>query len=330
MMKLVYFLFVVILLVNFSACTIEEAKPSKFQELIIASDCLEPKDTILFQRFSKSREIRLKIWHMSADSIHKHLDKEGLNTRIDAVILFSSYNMYQLDKKNHLQKISDVNIAANLLEKFRAPSGKWVGLGIDPIIFVTLNDTSGKLRTYSDLLKNEKWCSDLNGKSEWYPFYAPIVQKMDPQKDYNALDWIKSFTGNKSKSVSYPDSLTNCNNLLTRYSMFHKNQSLKKSHFKKGKLIYPNQRTGGSFYNMICFGIIKQAKNYTNALTFFEYLMDEKVNKRLNNYWRTFPVITSEESSFSYQNVRFKKYRTPPMQLTPYYQRVENILNRIE
>lgn len=330
MIKSLQVLFGVILLISFYACNMEEARPAKTQKLLIVSDCLEAKDTLFFSDFIYKNGIKIKILHLSADDLEKVLIKEGVNTEIDLIILSSMFDMSEFEKKNLLQRIHKGEVPINLPKRYVANSKKWAGIGIDPYVLITLKDSTGKIRTYKDLTKTSKWCSTLKSKSDWYPFYAPIVKRMDPKKEYNSLDWIKHFQSNDLGILKEKDSVSQCDILLSRYSVFRTDSIIQKTRFKKGKLIFPNQRTGGSYYNMYCFGIVSQARNYQNALSFFDYLMKESVNKRINNKWKTFPIITNNESPYFYQNIRYKKYGITPIQFIDYYNRVRKVQEMIK
>lgn len=267
---------------------------------------------------------------MTADSLRKRLHSEKLNTEIDAVILASPYDMVHLEKSDFIQHLSEDKIPDNLPTKFISRSRKWIGLGCDPYVIVSVQDTLKKVKTYKNLAESTKWCTNLASNSEWYPFYSAIVNRINSTSKYNALDWIRNFNDNKLAVLQENDSTSACSILLTSYSKFRKSPTVLNSQFKKGKLIFPNQRTGGSYYSMPTFAVIKQARNFSNAVKFLDYLTIETVNKRLNFNWLIFPIISSKESSFSYQNSRFKKYTISPVRLTENYERINNILNTID
>lgn len=330
MLKRIHFVLFIILLVGISSCKVDKARPFKKQYLIIASDCLSIKDTILFRSFKTLNGIRIRILPMTADSLRKRLHSEKLNTEIDAVILASPYDMVHLEKSDFIQHLSEDKIPDNLPTKFISRSRKWIGLGCDPYVIVSVQDTLKKVKTYKNLAESTKWCTNLASNSEWYPFYSAIVNRINSTSKYNALDWIRNFNDNKLAVLQENDSTSACSILLTSYSKFRKSPTVLNSQFKKGKLIFPNQRTGGSYYSMPTFAVIKQARNFSNAVKFLDYLTIETVNKRLNFNWLIFPIISSKESSFSYQNTRFKKYSISPVRLTENYERINNILNTID
>lgn len=308
------------LICSFSACTIEEARPSKKQEIVIASDCLESKDATLFESFEKSFGIHVKIQHFSADSLQQLLMEEGVETEIDAVILASIYSMNQLDKSKLLHVIPNKKFPEQLEKNYRSKKSTWTGIGIDPYVIAVPTNSSYKIADYKDLLDNSNTFYSLPSPDFWFPFYASIIYGMDTKDKGNSIDWLKKMKKNSQEYISMNDTIASNSIILSSYSEFNRNKS------KELKVIFPNQSIGGSYYNMSCFGIVNQARNYENAITFFDYLLNESVNKRLNNHWKKFPVITSKKSFYSYQNSSFKKSETSPIFLTYYYNRILKII----
>jgi ABC-type Fe3+ transport system substrate-binding protein len=318
------------MIVSLTACNLEKARPNKNQYLIIASDCLESKDANLFKNFYKLEGIKVRIIHLSADSIKYRLRSEGINCDVDAVILSSIYDMNILDNDHLLQSIPFENFPKTPETKHISTTKTWVGIGINPYVLITKDDTLHKIRTYRNLLKGNSWCTDLKTNAEWFPFYSFIVKKVELKSKFNAKNWITQFESNKQNQKSVSDSLGPCKVYLTTFSNYKKKQVAKNSIYKKGKLVFPNQHIGGSYYNMLCFGIVKQAPNFTNGMKFFQYILLRTANDRLNNALDMFPINSDESSIYSYQqNLRFKKYHTSPVKLVLNYDKLKNILSTL-
>lgn len=302
----------------FSACTIEEARPNKKQVIVIASDCLESKDVTLFHSFEKFSGIKVKIRHFTADSLKQLLVQEGVDTEIDAVILASTYSMCQLDNSNLLHVIKKEQFPKKLEKNYRSKKSSWAGIGIDPYVIAVSKDSSNKIDEYKDLLEKSNTFYSLQTSDFWNPFYASIAQRMGKKNKRNSADWIKKMRKNAKEYSSLNDTIASHSIFLSSYSELN----FKKN--KEFKLVFPNQFTGGSYYNMACFGIVNQARNFENALAFFDYLLNESVNKRLNNHWNKFPVLSTKTSFFAYQNSVFKKSETSPVFLACHYKSTLN------
>lgn len=320
---------ILIVLFFVQSCTLETAVPFKQQRVVLASDCLYQKDTVLFRSFLKQNGVSVQIVHMHADSIYAKLLSEGINTEIDAVILHSAYDMYRLAEKEALQTLSKERTPETLPSKHLSKKRTWMAIGIDPYVIKLKSDTLQKVYTYNELSKQVVWSTNIDTRAEWIPFYAAIYRRMNPKKKYNAYDWIQDFDKNKQLLKKSNDSTSGNNVLLTSYSSCFKDSLLLRSDYKKSPVIFPNQRSGGTYYNSICFGIVKQARNYLNAIALMQFISKERINQYMNNAWKTFPVIHENESRFAYQNVRFKKYIYASPALADFYGTVEKLLLKI-
>jgi hypothetical protein len=145
-----------------SGCQLESAKEQQQQELVIASDFLNKRDESLFKDFNSSRGIRVRILHMSADSLTKRLNTSGFASGIDMVMLRSSLDMCKIDKQGFLQVIHDRALRPEIPARYRDTNSRWFGIAIDPYIILSGNqDSLKRIRNYRDLGKFSEWMSNL-------------------------------------------------------------------------------------------------------------------------------------------------------------------------
>lgn len=320
--------FALILLVHISACTIDKARPSKKQHLYVASDCLTRKDEKLFRNFEKSNKINIHIVSFTSDSLRILLKQEGLTTNIDCVISSSVYDMKNLSDSKFLQEQS-INLEKGMLpSKYISERRDFIGFGIDPYILLAQNDSITKWRNYSDLNGKLTFTTDLTSKSDLLPFYSVVLAKLEKSKPKFIYSWYENFSKKKVNASNDSLKLNGTKVIFTLYSHYEKNKSDNKD-LKKLQLIFPNQRKAGSYFNMPCFGIIKQARNYGNAKLFLNYLLLDNVNKRLTNRLKMFPVIVEKQSVYLYQNQRYKKTSVSPIKQSKQYPRVSSLMKNI-
>jgi ABC-type Fe3+ transport system substrate-binding protein len=160
--------------------------------------------------------------------------------------------------------------------------------------------------------------TDLTTKSDLLPFYSIVAAKLGKSKPKLLYTWSDNFRKNRITATNDSLKLNGTKVIFTLYSHFEKNK-LDKKHLKKLDLIFPNQGKAGSYYNMPCFGIIKQARNYNNAQLFLRYLLFDNVNKRLNKRLKMFPIILEKQSSYPYQQQPYKKTAVSPIQQTKHF-----------
>ena len=289
-----------------SACHVEQAEPSKYQILRIGSDCLYPKDTALFLNFQKKTGIRVKIRHLSADSIQKHLAHYGVLSSIDCIVLSSIFPMKKLASTRDLQSIPAHRLPSNTGNFLPLNSRKWFPIGIDPYVLHTRNDSLKTLDNYSDLL-HHPFYTTLESPADWYPFYTYILEKNTANMS-NLKHWKHQLDSNNlglpevGDSVSIPSAKEI---FLTKYSVFQQVEQRKQYRLKKAGIIFPDQLKKGVFANFHCFAVVRQSTNYSNALELFAHLLSPGFNRRLNAHFGTLPLSQKAQKEILRQEIRF-------------------------
>lgn len=325
MLKFLLIFFIAYMVVVLSSCEVKTARVSSPQVLVIASDCLFPKDTNLFMGFAKKNHLSIRIEHLSWRTILKKIRTEKLNTELDAIILSSSYSMWQLASANVLQRVENERIPS----RFFSASKKWGGIGIDPYIFVTKDDTLNRLIDYNSLIRYHCWEVHPRKNTEWSPFFAALNHQLmneshDLKRKWYTAPPVAELNPQRKDSIQR----IGCPIFIGNYSKVVDNITGELAVNQGEYLVFPNQESGGTFYNMHCFAIVKQAKNFQYASEFFDYILLESVNKRLNNQWKTFPLFSNRMSIYPYQNTRFEIYPKSPMRLLNYFNRPSKYRNK--
>ena len=264
------------------ACKIEEAKPEISKKLVLASDFLDAKDTVLFKRFSKKTGIRLKILNLNASQIAKKLKKEGYNSSIDLVFVKSLNSVKTLDKTKFQ------NLDANFLRE-KTPSLKsfknatWLVAGLDPYVFSYIPDSTKTAKTYSALSTNFTWASPQSNDE----FSVLLAHRGSHSK--KDAKWKKGFIKNNVAFNSENDSVQNRQFLVIKHSFFIKNKSLSQN--KKRVLLFPKEKKTACYADRWCFAVVDQAKNYESAETFLVYYSKWSLSKNFKKQHGVFPKI---------------------------------------
>ncbi len=313
--KKIYFILVFITILLVASCKIETAKPPVNKELIILSDYLEESDTLLFESFIKEQQnLSLKIVNMQADKIIGLIRNGGFNVQADIIMVKNLSDVHKMKKSSLLQRINFINKLTPEQQKFSSQLYSFFGLGIDP--FIVANSRKSNVRIYNDLL-DAKFINKLNDK-ETVTMLSPIVNKL---KKVEANLWVKNFV-DSSLSISFlKDSTYKELPILTLYSDFSTNKDSLLDYSSRF-LCYPNSKSTGTFFNLRTITIINQAQNYLTAKEFIFYCLEEKNNRRINNYLNTF--------SISSQNKVFRRYNVSQEKLVEYHQIIGRILRKLK
>ena len=330
LLKKIIYCFATLLTAN--SCLIETARAPTKQYVTIYTDCLVKNDLKLFSSFSKKEHIHVRIIHLPADSILSRLKKQKYNTNADILLLKSVFDINQLQREKLLQPVSSLKIDELIGANYKAQDNTWFGIGIDPYVFVSKNDSTSIISEFGELLKSsniDKWSTNFKATNELVPLLAPFLFK---KNNSAAKKWYYEFLANQhTQGVTknrngIPIMTTNV--LLTSYSMFSKMVHKKDSINKNFDFHFSNQANSGAYYNLLCAGIIKQARNFENAKLLLEYISTAQMNEKLNNCWNTFPISgSSKKHTFNYQNTYFKIYKEKTSKIVVNYTSLANIID---
>ena len=157
---------------------------------------------------------------------------------------------------------------------------------------------------------------------------APILQK---KKRSDAIEWYMDFMENDYVNIKEYDKdflpILTTDVLVTNYTSYAAMSKRNDSTDFHIHLTFPNQNKKGTFYNLICAGVVKQARNYENARLLVEYLSTAQMNEKINNRWNTFPIsLHTRTHIFAYQNTTFKIYKGSNARILVNYPNVSRII----
>lgn len=294
-----------------SSCVIETAKKPKRQVVTIYSDCIGKSEISIFRKFQKKEHIKVKIVHLSTDSIIEKITREGVNSTADILLFKSLYGTFKATKLKLFQPWKSWKMNELVHKNHKSKNGTWYGIGINPYVFISKNDSLSTIESIGELFYPnylDKWSSDLETSSHLLPLFAPILFN----KNYReSKSWISTFTRNQHTQLNEMDKngipVMTADILLSTYQSFYKMSERNDSLDLQLQLVFSNQNKRGAFYNLITVGIVKQARNFENAKLLLEYIASASVNEKLNNVWKTFPIsLHTRTHPFAYQNTYFK------------------------
>lgn len=273
------------------ACKIEEAKPEISKKLVLASDFLEAKDTVLFKRFSKKTGIRLKILNLNASQIAQKLKKEGYNSSIDLVFV-KSLNSVKILDKTKFQKL-DANFLREKTPSLKAfKNATWLVAGLDPFVFLyDPNFYTGK-KNYRDLSKNFTWASPQSIEElAVIGAHNTILFKKKDSVQYN-------FIKNNVAYQSLSNGVISSQFLVLKSSFFEKNKELS----KKREVFFPDK----TYADRWCFAVVDQAINYGNVEAFLMYYSSLSESTYFIKKTGVFPYRESARKTLNLRNTILK------------------------
>lgn len=300
--------FVILFLLGFYGCMIENAKQDKKQELTIISDYLSPSDAAFFKAYESASECTVRIINMSADSIMNMMKHHRLNSGIDIIMLESVVDVKKFHSNKLLHPIYPSHShPKNTLEKGSSKYA-YITYGINPFIVTYPDSIRTKIRTYDDLTR-VNYNNTLSEK-ETLVLLSAAYKQLGKVK---ANNWIRNFT---KHGISVEDSLIGYIPVLT---------TLRKQKMDKGahldRMTYPNEYSTGTFYEPFTICIANQAENYTLAKSFIEHYLKNEENEKLNELTNSLSVFATSKT--------IRVYSVKSEELLPNYQMVTRVLNKL-
>jgi len=290
--------------------------PSKTpKKLVLASDFLERKDSTLFKGFKTKTGIRIVIVPMTVDSILKHQEAFGYNSKIDMVLMKSLYGINQLAEKKQLHPFDSYEEMQ--VKEYRSIDNDWVAFGIDPYVIAGVADNQEF--QYNELTYGERWEKHLI-PTELKSFQAAVLYQFGRNNREKSLKWLEKLD---SQSTTLNDSLTKASYYLTKLSDAI---ATKKSY------CYPNQsKKFGVFYDAVSFGIIRHGSNAMFANEFANYHLNLVHSQVLCNQLNILPTIDPKgNSSYDYQNKYPLLFRCTPSETVLQFRDLQRLQTRLE
>jgi hypothetical protein len=264
-MKSVYV--IIISLLIFSSCGLETAGPDYQNDLVIASNFLQAKDTIHYKGFEKRTGINIKILNLSADSIQKMLKSKGYNSKIDLVFL-NSLTAVREFKTSFFHKFQ-YNVAKKELSFYKPIlENKWLVAGIDPYVYSYFEDSIERPTNYNQLTKGFLWATP--NEENLNVFLTHIKYNLRKNKENGFKEWKQNFKRNQVIYDEGTDSLASIQFLLSKESDVKSDPRLSKQ--KRRVISYPTGNSGCPFADRYCIALVDQSLNFYNAKRLLKYI----------------------------------------------------------
>ena len=286
------------------SCSTEVAKPLPHQHIVLASDFLTKKDLPIFKQFTKKFGIKIYLISLNEEQLIEKLNKEKTATRIDAILLSSLVGMEKANRLNALQTT------------FKNPI---VAIGYDPYIYTTINDSLDTKATYRGIFALDNW-SSLSTKTSYFTPMLAEVKLLLRKKKSNFPTYTKQFFKHKSNQ----DTTVSNGAIISKHSDF---MALDYSTRKKITLVFPNEKT---YTDLAAFAIVKQARNYSNALLLRRAIQQEKMNRIIAAKGNFFPLESSTKSRYAYQNRTFNWAVKNPLLTLKNFKSTEQLFQKEE
>jgi hypothetical protein len=194
-----------------------------------------------------------------------------------------------------------------------------ITIGYDPYIYTIINDSLDTKATYRGILASDNWKS-LSTKSSYFTPMLAEVKLLLRKKKSNFPTYTKQFFKHKSNQ----DTTVSNGAIISKHSDF---MALDYSTRKRVTLLFPSEKT---YTDLATFAIVKQARNYSNALLLRRAIQQVKMNRIIAAKGDFFPLENPTKSRFAYQNRTFNWAVKNPLVALKNFTSVEQVLQKEE
>lgn len=298
-----------------TSCTVETAKPLKSQALVIASDFLHAKDTVLFKDFIEKNEVRLIIRHLSPERIIDEIKSKEYNSGIDMVLSQNMQTPIKLNKSGILHDMVEEESAVKSPNQYISYKHNFVGIGLDPFVFKYTSDSVRVIKHYQDLSNYPSYYT--LSESDKLSFLSPIRKV---QKRAKTFEWIKKWNQQSTFRTEFTPWNDSVHVVLCKYSQLETFKDSIWENYAEG-CYFPNEDRSGVYFDVMNLSIVQQAEHFTDAQKFLTHCQNSGYNATLNKELNRFPI-------YDYLKARLEGPKFYPLRIDKLLQ-YQDVINRM-
>ncbi len=286
------------------------AAQSAANELNLYSARHYQTDEALYKDFTKATGIKVNLFEAGDEALLERLRSEGKSSKADVILMVDAARLWRAQIDGLFQPVKSSllkqRIPANLAGKDDGQGAEWFGFSTRArIVVINKNAVNQALvQNYEDLAKPE-----LKGKvctrSGSHPYMLSWIGAMSEHLgEAKTLEWASSVVGNfarkprggdtdQIKAVASGECAVAVTNTYYLVRLMRSEKAEDKAIMQNIQVIWPNQKTWGSHFNIAGGAVAKNAPNRAGAIQFLEYLASDSAQRYFaegNNEW---PTVTS-------------------------------------
>lgn len=301
------------------SCYVENAPTSPDRQLVIASDYLTEKDTVLFTKFAKRHNIHLIVRPIRTNEIIGLIRNADHNSGLDVLMIKSLNSVLRLHKQHILHPIHKNDPTFALDTSFISEKYDYIGLGFDPFIIRYNGDSIPTPTDYEHLSATDHY--NLLSEEDLLCFLSPL-RKALPRAQANS--WIRNWKNHASDEKDTSFQAMPVYEALDVYSSLQTPPS--DSVFNSLDAVsFPTGKGNGAAYNLRTICIINQAEHYRLANDFIRFYRNPGYNDELNEQLGTLGLHYELTST---KTVKLSTYQ--PEALLQYQSMIQRVINKLD
>tara|TARA_B100000131_G_scaffold117769_1_gene114748 strand:+ start:186125 stop:187147 length:1023 start_codon:yes stop_codon:yes gene_type:complete len=281
-------------------------------------------DIKIYKKFEEKTGIKVNYVSGKGKALFERIKSEGKNCPADIFITVDAGNLWKVENEGFFRKINSKKIIKSIDSQYIGPSNKWIGITkrfriivYNPNVF---DYEEIKNINYEDLSKDE-YKDKIAIRSSSNIYNQSLIASMIHHNGRKVMsEWLDNFVSNFARkpqgndraqvmAVAYGEAdLAVVNSYYLGIMISGKGGPKQKEAANRIKVVFPNQTNRGVHVNISGAGILKNSKNYDNAIKYLEFLLEPEIQKHIVYNTFEYPIIKNLDPSPVIKNL-VEKYK---------------------
>ena len=291
-----------------------------FASLIVLESCLLAQevnvysarhydtDDVIYQKFTETTGIEVRLIEGNSDALLERLKREGKRSPADVFITVDAGRLFKAEQQGVFQPDQSTILETRIPASLRHPEGLWFGLTkrARVILRSKARVQPGEITSY-EALAEPKWKGRVLIRSSSNVYNQSLVGSLiEVHGEAQAEAWCRGVVTNfarkpqggdrdQIKAVAAGEGDVAIANSYY-YARMLSGTKEEQEAAAKVQIVFPNQDDRGTHVNISGIGVVKTSPNKANAIKFIEYLTSKEAQRVFAAGNNEYPVVKGVET----------------------------------
>ena len=261
-------------------------------------------DDALYDNFTEQTGIEVKLLEGKSDELLERLQSEGENSPADVFLTVDAGRLWRAEEAGLFQPVESDVLEASIPANLRHPDSLWFGLTKRARVIVYNKDTVSpdELSSYEALAEPE-WKGRVCIRSSSNIYNQSLVGSLvETQGVDGAEAWATGIVDNLARNPEGGDTdqikavaAGQCDVAIANHYYWARlaksDEAADQEVVSKTAVFFPNQEGRGTHINISGAGVLANAPNADNAITFLEFLASPEAQQVFGEGNNEYPVV---------------------------------------
>ena len=261
-------------------------------------------DEALYDSFTEQTGIEVKLLEGKSDELLERLQSEGEASPADVFLTVDAGRLGRAEEAGLFQSVDSDLLEAGIPSSLRHPEGLWFGLTKRARVIVYNKDTVSpdELSSY-EALAGPEWQGRVCIRSSSNIYNQSLLGSLVETQGVEAAEaWASGLVGNLARDPEGGDTdqikavaAGQCDVAIANHYYWARlaksEEAADQEVVSQTAVFFPNQEDRGTHVNISGGGVLANAPNSENAITFLEFLVSPEAQKVFGEGNNEYPVL---------------------------------------